>query len=265
MVQDSTHQKPATEAVDPGRDADPAGATRTSATSAARDSAPTPLTVFAFRDMHLQIGDRLQLECPAQMGIGKVFVRVVGYLENSSLIVTAPARGGQRVNLMDNDMVVVRTFSRQSAFAFRSSVLRTCRLPFDYLHLSFPEAVHGSIVRKSTRVRMRLAAKCSAPNGQALDAVIENVSSTGVLLASVRSPGAPGELVRLEFDVRLHDVDTRLSVEAEIVSMNGEPEASGTDTAYRCGLEFRNLQPGDRMVIKGLVYQQIIENPSSIA
>ncbi|NMG28067.1 flagellar brake protein [Aromatoleum evansii] len=257
MTLDSVIQKPVAFGVETASDAGSA------ASSPAGDATPTPRKVFAFDDMHLQVGDRLQLECPAQMGIGRVFVRVVGYLENASLIVTAPTHGGQRVNLVDNDTVVIRAFSRQSAFAFRSSVLRTCRLPFDYLHLSFPEVVHGSVIRKSTRVRTHLPAKCLDAGGEAQAAVIENISSTGILLALPHSPGARGEIVHLEFDAHLHDVDTRLNVEAEIVSV--APGPSGSDAAWRCGLEFRNLEPGDRMVIKGLVYQQIIENPSSIA
>lgn len=247
-----------------GPDAHADAATRPAANSPAESGTPAHRRTFSFRDMHLQVGDRLQLECPAQLGIGKVIVRVVGYLENTSLIVTAPVIGGQRVNLVDNDLVVVRAFSRESAFAFRSSVRRVCRLPFEYLHLSFPEVVQGTVIRKSTRVRTCIAAKCSANGNIPLDAVIENISSTGVLLAAARNPGARGELVRLDFDARLHDVDTHMSVDAEIVAIHAETSSPDGDTAVRCGLEFRNLQPNDRMVVKGLVYQQIIENPTSV-
>lgn len=264
MALNSPVQNSVAAGIDAAADADSAGSEQTSTSPHTKKSPPSQRKTFAFRDMHLQVGDRLQMECPAPMGVGKVFVRIVGYVENTSLIVTAPVLGGQRVNLVDDDAVVVRAFSRQSAFAFRSSVLRTCRLPFDYLHLSFPEVVHGSEIRKATRVRVRLATKCSAAGSEPLDAVIENISSTGVRLASARSPGARGELVRLDFDARLHEVDTRLSVAAEIVSVNEEAEAPGTQAAVRSGLEFRHLQPGDRMVIKGLVYQQIIENPNCI-
>ncbi|NMF87760.1 flagellar brake protein [Aromatoleum petrolei] len=264
MALNSPVQNPVTAGIDAAPDADSAAAAQTSTIAPAQTSPPGQRKTFAFRDMHLQVGDRLQLECPAPLGIGKVFVRVLGYLDNTSLIVTAPVFGGQRVNLVDNDVVVVRAFSRQSAFAFRASVLRTCRLPFDYLHLSFPEVVHGTVIRKSTRVRTCLATKCSTHDEPPLDAVIENISSTGVLLAAARSPGAHGEIVRLEFDARLHDVDTHMSVDAEVVSIHAEPDSPDGGTAVRCGLEFRDLPPSDRMVVKALVYQQIIENPTTI-
>lgn len=225
--------------------------------------------MFTFKDMHLAVGDRLQVECPAHLGVGRVFVRMVGYVENVSLIVTAPTRDGKRLNLLENEILVFRAFSRQSAFAFRSSILRICKLPFDYLHLSFPDIVHGSVIRKSTRVRTQLAVRLSSTNegtGEPNSASIENISSTGVLLVADKVLGAKGDVMRLHFAARLHDVDTQISVEAEILSVipDADPNPVTPRTSYRYGLEFRNLLPSDRMVIKGLVYQQIIENPQSV-
>lgn len=266
MALNPTVQNPVAAGGDIGIDTDSAAAAQTAATAPGPEINSPPCKLFPFRDMHLLVGDRLQVECPAHMGVGKVFVRTVGYVEAASLIVTTPTRGGQRVNLVENDLLIVRAFSRQSAFAFRCSVLRACRLPFDYLHLSFPDVVHGSEIRKSTRVRVRLAARCAAEGGESQDVILENISSTGMLLAAERPPGAPGDSVRLDFAARVHDVDTGLRIEARIVSIAriDDREPSGAAAMYRCGLEFGHLQPGDHMVIKGLVYQQIIENPASI-
>ncbi|HRQ48488.1 MAG TPA: flagellar brake protein, partial [Rhodocyclaceae bacterium] len=112
-----------------------------------------PPQIFTFADMKLGIGDRLQIQLPAHLQSERAFVRVVGYLENTSLIVTAPSRNGVRLELLENEVLIVRAFSRQSAFAFNCSILRVCKLPFDYLHLSFPRRIQGTVIRKSTRVR----------------------------------------------------------------------------------------------------------------
>ncbi len=98
---------------------------------------------FTFEDMRLAVGDRLQIECTARTGVRRAFVRVVGYMDGVSLLVSTPVAGGRRVELVENDPVIVRVFSRESAFAFRASVLRACRLPFDYVHLSFPDRHPG--------------------------------------------------------------------------------------------------------------------------
>ena len=120
---------------------------------------------FSFADMHLTVGDRLQIECPAGTGMGRAFVRVIGYVDQLSILVTAPVAGKRRIDLVENDLVVVRVFSRENAFAFRASVLRACRLPFPYVHLSFPEIIQGSVIRKATRVRTQLPVRVVSQSG----------------------------------------------------------------------------------------------------
>lgn len=100
---------------------------------AASHEAPAEHKGFSFADMHLAVGDRLQIECPAGTGLGRAFVRVIGYVDHLSILVTAPVAGNRRIDLVENDLVVVRVFSRENAFAFRASVLRACRLPFHYV------------------------------------------------------------------------------------------------------------------------------------
>ena len=128
---------------------------------AASHEAPAEHKGFSFADMHLAVGDRLQIECPAGTGLGRAFVRVIGYVDHLSILVTAPVAGNRRIDLVENDLVVVRVFSRENAFAFRASVLRACRLPFHYVHLSFPEIIQGSVIRKATRVRTELPVSVS--------------------------------------------------------------------------------------------------------
>ncbi|MFN3987398.1 MAG: flagellar brake protein [Rhodocyclaceae bacterium] len=217
---------------------------------------------FPFKDMRLTVGDRLQVQCPSHLGATRVFVRVVGYLEDVSLIVTAPFRNGSRVKLIENEILVVRAFSRQSAFAFRCSVLRVCKLPFDYLHLSFPDTVQGSVIRKSTRVRASVPVEIGNGTDAPATGVIENISFTGALIIAQAALGTPGDVLRLRFGVALHEVETRLELEARL--LNVMQDEDGADGAQRHGVEFIHTQPNDRMILKSLVYQQLIENPDSV-
>lgn len=221
---------------------------------------------FSFEDMRLAVGDRLQVECPAARGMSRSFVRVIGYVENVSLIVTAPQAGGRRLELVDNDPVIVRVFSRQSAFAFRSSVMRVCRLPFDYVHLSFPTLIQGSVIRKATRVRVRLAADVGpdADDPAMVPGTLLNLSATGVLLHTRASVGNKGGTVRLRLRFKLHDVDTELSVAADIRNVERQDDPNGEGADYHYGLDFRNLQPNDRLMIRSFVYQTIIEQPRHV-
>jgi len=219
---------------------------------------------FSFADMQLAVGDRLQIECPSGTGAGRAFSRVVGYLENRSLLITAPVASRQRIDLVDNDMVVVRVFSRQNAFAFRASVLRASKLPFHYVHLSFPQTIQGSVIRKATRVRTELAATATVvgDDGRSAPGTLLNISATGVLLRTRAALGERGGQLRLRFELPLHEVDTPLDVEADIRNVREDVDDEGTE--YHNGLDFRDLAANDRMLVKSFVYQTIIEQPRQV-
>lgn len=218
---------------------------------------------FGFADMHLAVGDRLQIECSSGSGLGRAFARVIGYAEHHSLLVTAPMAGPHRIDLVENDMVVVRVFSRQSAFAFRASVLRACRLPFHYVHLSYPESVQGSVIRKATRVRAELPCTAQpAGSGEPVPGTIQNISATGLLLCTHAPLGERDGALQLQFGLPLHELDATLDVRADIRNLREDADEDGP--AYHYGLDFRELAPNDRLLIKSFVYQTIIEQPRRI-
>lgn len=216
---------------------------------------------FTFEEMRLAVGDRLQIECTASTGVRRAFVRVVGYMDGVSLLVTTPVAGGRRVELVENDPVIVRVFSRQSAFAFRASVLRACKLPFDYVHLSFPESIQGSVIRKATRVRTELPVTVSVeqPGGEPTPGTVLNISASGLLLRTRAALGDRGSPVRLRFELPLHGIDTGLELSASIRNVREDADEEGID--YQYGMDFHELQPSDHMVVKAFVYQTIIEHP----
>jgi c-di-GMP-binding flagellar brake protein YcgR len=215
---------------------------------------------FTFSEMKLVVGDRLQVQCQAHHNSPRVFVKMVGYVENISLIVTAPSRNGVRLQLLETDTLIVRAFARQNAFAFKCSVLRVCTAPFHYLHLSFPEQIQGSMIRKSARVWIGVPSEVAGkPSGSV---VIENISATGALVLTDKPLGRRGDILRMSFRVNLHDIDSRLDVDAEILTGFGTED--DTKHSYRHGVEFRNLKPEDLLVLKSLIYQQMIENPTSV-
>ncbi|MDX9886565.1 flagellar brake protein [Thauera sp.] len=216
---------------------------------------------FSFADMQLTVGDRLQVECPAGTGMGRAFVRVIGYVDQRSILVTAPLAGKRRIDLVENDVVVVRVFSRENAFAFRASVLRACRLPFHYVHLSFPEIIQGSVIRKATRVRTErpVSVDVEQRGADATPGTILNISASGLLLRTRAAIGDRDSPVRLRFELPLHGVDTRLALDASLRNVVEDPDEDGI--GYQYGVDFHELQPSDHMVVKAFVYQTIIEHP----
>ena len=217
-------------------------------------------------DMRLSIGDALQLDCGAPIGTKKAYVKLVGYLKDRSIIVTAPTLGGRKLELIENDSVLVRGFSGMNAYAFRAFVMRVGRMPFDYVHLSFPTAVFGRAVRRSQRVRTELPAQ-AVGNGpklsEPLPVLIEDLSALGALISSAHEFDAEHPL-RLNIGLLIHGNRVEVEAEGGIVSYRAEAASDTKPQSHRYGLEFKDVDPHNAMLIKAYVYQQIVDCQSAL-
>jgi c-di-GMP-binding flagellar brake protein YcgR len=251
----------------------PSGAAEPSADNAAAAKAmlaDIPETGFTFQDMRLRVGDRIQLQPPATISQERYIVRLIGYLENSTLLVTMPLENGLRVPLRENDKIVARVFTSQKAFGFTSTVERVCKIPYDYLHLSFPYAIQGSVIRKSPRVRTKIITSISrgdeTDESKRQSGLIVNLSADGALVRARQPLADKGESLRLAFRVNLHSVDAFLTVNAVVRSIfldeNGE---GGGAPMHNHGLQFLELKPNDSVILQSMIYQQMIEQPQTLA
>jgi hypothetical protein len=230
------------------------------ATELAEAAAEAPLQ---FRGMHLKVGDRAQLEPPCQGAAGRVTVRVVGWVEGRSLIVTAPHTPAGRLVLDSGEIVLVRTFTGRSAFAFRCSVLRKSSPPLEYLHLSFPERIESIDVRNSPRCLLELPVTLTLARGGAPEAKLKNVSVDGALVESAEPFGNQGDSLQLSFGLTLHGVPVTLAVKGEIRNTNSFERPDGSP-GHHHGVLFQDLTPNDRLILGALVFHRIYEHPESI-
>lgn len=225
---------------------------------------------FTFDDMKLRVEDRLQLEPPAKLARERILVKVVGFLRGVSLMVTTPQlSSGQRLQLLENEQVILRSFSGKNAFAFACTVIRANKLPFEYLHLSFPENIQGLAVRKTARVKTRIIATIqSKRDGTDIQtpAIISDISASGVSLESKYALGDKGDMLNLAFRVHLHSIEAFLSVKGAIRAVLPEQssELNATPDYTRYGIEFQELQPNDSVILQSMIYQQMIENPQKL-
>lgn len=241
-----------------------------SAAAASGALADIPETGFTFQDMRLRVGDRIQLQPPANVGLERYMVRLIGYLDGATVLVTMPLENGLRVPLREKDKVVARVFTSQKAFGFTSMIERVCKIPYDYLHLSFPTAIQGSVVRKSPRVRTKLIASVSLaaePEGSnAKSALIANISADGALVRSRQPLADKDAVLRMAFRVNLHNVDALLTVNAAVRSVFHDAAGEGGGAPMvNHGVQFQDMRPNDSMILQSLIYQQMIEQPHTLA
>lgn len=236
--------------------------------------APVPAQeekIYSFGDMRLRVGDRLQLEPPAAVSTERHMVKIIGWVDNMSLLVSSPMANGLRVPLRDGNKIVARVFSNQNAFAFDTTVLRAVTIPFDHLHLVFPTRIQGAVIRKSPRIRMRLITTVSPlpvegavpeEGAQRFSAIIINVSADGCLIQAKQPLVDKGERLRLAFRVNLHDADALLTVNAIVRSQFVEEGKVGVVSH---GIQFQEMEANDRLILQSMIYQKMIEQPHLLA
>lgn len=234
----------------------------------AESAGGTPQETFPFEAMNLKVGDRLQVQPPATVSTERSPVKLIGYLQDQSLLITAPTTGGSvPMQVMPGDQLIMRVFSGQNAFGFACDVQRVCRVPYSYLHISFPKKIQGTVIRKAARVKTKIIVKVRAEQGDTTEhtAVISNLSANGALLDGRRTMAETGDTLRLSFKLKLHNIEAELSVAAMVRTVFDDEtlKQSGTSLAH-FGLQFVALDPNDQMLLQSMVYQHMIERPQSV-
>lgn len=237
-----------------------------SATQPARE----PDRKFSFEDMKLKPEDRLQLEPPAQLARERFSVKVIGFLKGASMLVTIPiTANGLRLQLMENEKVVMRSFSGQNAFGFASHIKKIIKLPYEYMHLTIPENIEGITVRKAPRVKTRIIASVhDSQSGEAgkQSALISDISASGVSLEARQQLGEKGDVLNLAFRVLLHNIEAYLTVKGVVRAvLSSETADAAKSGMIRHGIEFYELRPNDSVILQSMIYQQLIENPQQMA
>jgi c-di-GMP-binding flagellar brake protein YcgR len=220
---------------------------------------------FSFESMRLRVGDRLQLELAQSAAEQRHIVRLLGFLEGRSLMVTVPAASPRQQPLIEGDELVVRVFTGQGAFGFTSFVEQLIRRPFEYLHLGFPKRIEGRIIRNSPRVKAGLPAHVRAVEhaGAAISATLENLSASGTLLRSATPLGELGTALRIEFSVDVFGNASDVSINARICTSSA-PSGEGRADGHQYGVEFIDVGPNDALVLQAFVYQTLVENPQNM-
>ena len=223
---------------------------------------------FPFEAMNLRVGDRLQVQPPSRVSLERSPVKLIGFLQDVSLLITAPLTpGGVPLPLMSNDQLIVRVFSGQNAFGFACDVQRVCKLPYGYLHVSFPQKVQGTVIRKAARVRTKIIVNVRANSVEGVDqaGVLSNLSADGALLDGRRAMAEVGDVLCLNFRLRLHNIEAELTLNALVRTIFFDDNLKQTgSTLAHFGVQFVDLAANDQMLLQSMVYQHMIEQPQSL-
>lgn len=214
-----------------------------------------------FIDLHYKIGDGLSVETinPAK----RYPVKLIGVVENSSILVTAPRVQGKEFMLPEGQLLRLRMMADNIACGFQTRVLRACRVPYLYVHLAYPQKIEAVAVRQASRVRLELPVLLEEFEKDTLHGVwpkkayIVDMSSGGARLQSKAPLAAVGSELMLTFRVVI-DTVVRVDKVKAIVRNITEVGDSVADAGYQYGVQFLDVSDVNRIHISGYVYEQIL-------
>lgn len=219
---------------------------------------PAKLDIVSFSAVNLQVGDVLQMQLSGGSD-QRYAVRMIGYMEKKSLLVTPPVQNDSVILMRAGQSVVMRCFSGRNAYAFTSSVLRVCNTPFPYLHLTYPIEVRGMKVRKSTRVKANVIGSVWREDdpSKKWPCTLDDISFSGAQINCSSQLGALGD--RLKIYLRVSSQGSTVYISPSAAIRRCAEIESATGGKYNYGVEFHNLEQNESFALQVLVYQNLFE------
>ena len=212
-------------------------------------------------ELNLQVGEALQIQFMDDETRGQFYVKVLGFLPERGVIVTAPDNAGQAMSVREGRAVLARSYSGEHARGFTCTVLRSCTQPYAYLHLSYPSKIETMLERQSSRVRSALAVGVRMPDmaedARDIPAVIRDLSLTGAQLLASAAVGRSGDRITVKARLPIAKIGDQ-PVDLPALIRNAAEETGVHDSLwrFRCGIEFDSLDAQTTLVLRAYLYER---------
>ena len=220
---------------------------------------------YEFEEMKLPVSSRLQLQTASEQKTERYPAKYLGHIKGVSLLVTAPIVDDKVLFIREGQPFIVRAFTGKTAFGFTASVLRACNVPTPYLHLSYPKQLHGVEIRTAKRLAVNILAtsQALASADAELPCLLINVSPTGALIAAAQTLGNIGDSIRVAFRINLGPIDGNIETTGIIRSITPlDDAATEKEFSVHHGVQFKELQQPDILLLHSLAYQKMVESSS---
>lgn len=230
------------------------------------DEKPVPPTEIIDSGLKLQVGDGIQLELLSDTGQSqhRYLVKIIGYVQNKSILVTTPTIGNKVVLIRVGQLINVRLIAARRLIGFKGNVLRTQFTPYPYLHISYPDKFSSIEIRRSQRVKIHIIAGIQNKKifgNEPIPVVILDISIGGALIESSRPLGISGDKISIAICLSVAQIEHYILLPAAIKnSQMIEGTTKSATPMYQHGVEFMTMLPEVSLVLHGFVYEQIVNS-----
>lgn len=225
------------------------------------------LQEYAFEQMNLQVGGRIQLITHRSLRPVQHFSSVIGWIRDEYLIVKIPLENGGPIAISEGDKLTVRVFSGVNVCSFAAVVQRVFLRPLMYAHVSFPTDIQGTSLRAAMRVKVEIPAHMSREDGNNASVFLVNLSVSGALVESAQPLSREGDAVQLDFTLLAPPDNRQVRIHTPALVRNASvvqsQKADGRDV-FSYGVQFTSLDPAHFTLLQNLTYEAMLADRQKI-
>lgn len=208
--------------------------------------------------IHINISDALQIQDRSSRQ--RHYVKLIGYLNNKSVMVTHPVKDGELLAISEGQEFLVRGFADRKTYEFNTEVISVCTTPYPYLHLSFPSQIKAITMRGALRIRPNLG--CSVLSQTAalkLPAMIEDISTSGAKISAKKELGQIGDDVIVNFRLTVDGEELLYNVISIIRNMSTDTDSSNGNKIVMHGVQFMQPEGKERTALQNFICKFMVE------
>ncbi len=209
-----------------------------------------------FGDLDWSVGSPLTIE--TRTPHRKYSVKLIGYVERRSLLISAPLKNGKESILELGSSLVVRLLDGQCASAFETQVLYRSLHPYSYYHLACPEEIESLQVRDSQRIETSMVAQIDSDfdivGEWPKQATILNLSQTGARLNAAEFLGLVGHELLITFRLQVSGMLKKVRVTG-IIRNTDKVTDQESNELHVIGVQFLKLSDAASLLLANFVHE----------
>lgn len=208
--------------------------------------------------LRLRFGDALQLQIVGEAE--RFHVRLIGYLEDRSIIVTAPVKNRRLIPIRAGQSINVRMMVNDRACAFKTTIIHLYRLPYPHMHIDYPVELETNYIRKSVRVETKVDGIVVNNNigdrAKEVKCHLADISESGAHLVTPIRIGKSGDEITLSLKLTIADITRTLEIPS-ILRGRLKVKTETEDREVHYGVEFLPLKDNEKIELIAFVYSKL--------